>query len=100
MGGDWNGNRKGDWNVPLHGASQHFTNTKEDFIDFEIVKNAPKVKTASHTVLQVAGQGAILLSHYVNIRGAQVVKTTRIYPVMYIPGVGANLVCLGLPEVK
>jgi len=49
------------------GASQHFTNTKEDFIDFEIVKNAPKVKTASQTVLQIEGQGAILLSHLVNI---------------------------------
>jgi hypothetical protein len=49
------------------GASQHFTNTKEDFIDFEIVKNAPKVKTASQAVLQVEGQGAILLSHLVNI---------------------------------
>jgi len=46
------------------GASQH---TKEDFIDFEIVKNAPKVKTASETVLQIEGQGTILLSHFVNI---------------------------------
>jgi hypothetical protein len=66
------------------GASQHFTNTKEDFIDFEIVKNAPKVKTASQTVLQIEGQGTILLSHLVNIRGAQVVKTTYIYPVMLL----------------
>ena len=77
------------------GASQHFTNTKEDFIDFEIVKNAPKVKTASHTVLQVEGQGTILLSHLVNIRGAQVVKTTRIYPVMYIPRLSAKLLSMG-----
>jgi len=77
------------------GASQHFTNTKEDFIDFEVVKNAPKVKTASQTVLQIVGQGAILLSHLVNIQGAQVFTTTRIYPVMYIPGLSAKLLSMG-----
>jgi len=77
------------------GASQHFTNTKEDFIDFEIVKNVPKVKTTSETVLQIERQGAILLRHFVNIRGTQVVKTTRIYPVMYIPGLSAKLLSMG-----
>jgi hypothetical protein len=29
------------------GASQHFTSTKIDFIDFEIIKNAQEVTTAS-----------------------------------------------------
>ena len=52
------------------GASQHFTSTKVDFIDFEIVKNAPEVTTASaKAVLRVEGKGSILLSHFVENKG-------------------------------
>jgi histidyl-tRNA synthetase len=34
------------------GASQHFTSTKVDFIDYEVIKNAPEVHTASAKVLK------------------------------------------------
>jgi transposase InsO family protein len=78
------------------GASQHFTSTKVDFIDFEIIKNAPEVNTASaKAVLRVEGQGSILLSHFVENKGTRVVKTTRIYPVLYIPGLSVKLLSVG-----
>jgi len=70
------------------GASKHFTSTKQDFIDFEVVTSAPEVKTAAaNTVLHVEGKGAILLSHFVENHGTHTKKLTRIYPVLYIPGV-------------
>jgi hypothetical protein len=44
------------------GASQHFTSTKIDFIDYEITKNALEGNTASaKAVLHIEGKGSILL---------------------------------------
>jgi hypothetical protein len=38
----------------------------DDFIDYHVVANSPTVKTASKDAsLQIAGKGAILLSHFV-----------------------------------
>ena len=75
------------------GASQHFTSSKEDFIDFEVVTNAPEVKTASaKAILRIEGKGSILLSHLVENQG---VRTTRIYPVLYIPGLSVKLLSMG-----
>jgi len=79
------------------GASQHFTSTKQDFIDFEVVTNAPEVKTAAaNAVLHVEGKGAILLSHFVENRGIRTKKLTRIYPVLYIPGLSVKLLSMGV----
>jgi hypothetical protein len=52
------------------GASQHFTSTKEDYIDFEVISNAHEVKTASaKATLRVEGKGTILLSHLIENHG-------------------------------
>jgi hypothetical protein len=73
------------------GASKHFTSTKVDFIDYEVISNAPEVQTASKATLRIEGKGTILLNHLVKNRGTRVVKTTRIYPVLYIPGLSVKL---------
>jgi len=79
------------------GASQHFTSTKQDFIDFEVVTNALEVKTAAaNAVLRVEGKGAILLSHFVENRGIRTKKLTCIYPVLYIPGLSVKLLSMGV----
>ena len=78
------------------GASQHFTNTKDGFLDFEVVRNAPEVNTASaNAKLRIEGKGTILLSHLVEDKGSRIVKTTRIYPVLYIPGLSVKLLSMG-----
>ena len=78
------------------GASQHFTSTKEDFIDYEIVKNAGEVRTASaKAILRVEGKGSILLTHFVENKCRHIVKTMRIYPVLYIPGLSVKLLSMG-----
>jgi len=64
-----------------------------NFIDFDVIKNAPEVKTAS--VLCIEGKGTILLSHLVENCGTQVVKTTRLYPVLYIPRLSVKLLSMG-----
>ena len=78
------------------GASVHFTNEISDFIDYEEVKDAPKVTTAAKSApLQIIGKGAILLSHYVEKNGHRESKLTRIYPVHYIPGLSTKLLSMG-----
>ena len=78
------------------GASQHFTSMKSDFIDFEIVKNAGEVRTAAaKSILRIEGKGTILLTHFVENQGTRSVKTTRIYPVLYIPGLSVKLLSMG-----
>jgi hypothetical protein len=79
------------------GASQHFTSTKIDFIDYEIIKkNAPEVNTTSaKAVLRIEGKGSILLSHFVENKGTRVVKTMHIYPVLYIPRLSVKLLSVG-----
>jgi hypothetical protein len=78
------------------GASQHFMSTKIDFIDFEIIKNAPEVTTASaKAILRVEGKGSILPSHFVENKGTQIIKTMCIYPVLYIPGLSVKLLSVG-----
>jgi len=59
------------------GASAHFTNTKEDFIDYEVMTNAGEVTTAAaKATLCIEGRGSILLSHFVENQGSRVVRTT------------------------
>jgi hypothetical protein len=77
------------------GASVHFTPTKSDFIQYEEVKDGPTVKTAA-APLQIKGQGTVLLDHYVERNGQRIVKTTRIYPVCFVPGMSIRLLSMGL----
>ena len=63
------------------GASVHFTNNKDDFIEYEASERQP-VRTAAHTIW-VEGQGTVLLRHYLNGK----LVTTRLYPVLYIPAI-------------
>ena len=61
------------------GASQHFTSTKVDFIDFEVIKNAGEVRTAAaKSTLHIEGKGTILLTHFVENQGTCSLKTARI----------------------
>ena len=77
------------------GASQHFMSSKEDFIDYQVITNAPEVQTTSaKAILRVEGQGSILLSHLVENQGVPVVVTTCIYPVLYIPGLSMKLLSM------
>jgi hypothetical protein len=79
------------------GASVHFTMSKNDFIDYQEVANAPIVQTASKKAqLQIVGRGAILLSHYIEDQGRQIPVVTRIDPVFHIPGLGVRLLSMGV----
>jgi len=77
------------------GASQHFTSSKEDFIDFEAITNGPQVSTASKAKLRMKEKAQFLLSHLVENNGKRLVKTSRIYPVLYIPGLSVGLLFNG-----
>jgi hypothetical protein len=78
------------------GASLHFTSSKESFIDFEEIRDAPIVQTASaNAPLKITGKGTIILSHYVETNGRRVPAYTRIYPVHYIPGLSVSLLSMG-----
>ena len=70
------------------GDSAHFTNNKNDFIEYTPSERQP-VRTAAHTIW-VEGKGTVLLRHYVN--GTLV--TTRVHPVLYIPAKAMQLVAL------
>ena len=71
------------------GASAHFTNNKDDFIEYEPSERQP-VRTAAHTIW-VEGQGTVLLRHYLNGK----LVTTRLYPVLYIPAIATRLLSMG-----
>ena len=79
------------------GASQHFMSTKKDFIDFEVVTGALKVKTvAAKAILCVEGKVTILLSHFVENLGVHTKTPTCIYPVLYIPRLSVKLLSMGV----
>src|SRR6201984_1837554 len=70
------------------GASAHFTNNFDDFIEYTPANPSERtpVRTAS-TTIYVEGQGTVLLKHYHG--------TTRIHPVLYIPKLTTRLLSLG-----
>ena len=78
------------------GASMHFTYKLNDFIEYEPVKDAGFVRTASSASLRIEGRGTILLSHFVEKKGSREITTSRIYPVYYIPGLSAMLLSMGV----
>ena len=74
------------------GASAHFTNNKNDFIEYMPASESDRqpVKTAAHTIW-IEGQGTVLLRHYLNGNLA----TTRLHPVPYIPAMTTRLLSMG-----
>ena len=74
------------------GASAHFTNNKNDFIDYTPASESDRqpVRIAAHTIW-IEGQGTVLLRHYLNGNLA----TTRLYPVLYIPAMTTRLLSMG-----
>ena len=72
------------------GASEHFTFSRKDLVDYEKVQGSMKVQTAS-TSLEIEGQGSVFISCYVGNKK----KTIRLYPVYYISGFKARLLSLG-----
>src|SRR3984885_5518671 len=74
------------------GASAHFTNNKNDFIEYTPVSLSERipVRTASHTIF-VEGSGTVLLRHYIN----DSLVTTRVHPVLFIPTMSTRLLSMG-----
>jgi len=50
------------------GASVHFTMHKQDFIDFEEIRDSPIVRTASaKNPLRIKGKGTIILHFFIRL---------------------------------
>ena len=69
------------------GASLHFTNDIDDFIDYEVLEGDNMVRTAN-SVAQMIGKGTVLLA----LATGEVV---RIYPVYHIPSLTFRLLSMG-----
>ena len=70
------------------GASASFTMNKSDLTEFEqITDDDLIVKTAANdNTLMIKGKGALFITHTVVSGGKSQTKTSRLYPVYYIPG--------------
>jgi hypothetical protein len=79
-----------DW-VLDSGASEHYTNNRQDLVDFEFLDSEEKVLTAS-TLVPVVGKGTVFLSATVNGKAHPI----RIYPVFYCPQFKTRLLSLGM----
>ena len=69
------------------GASLHFTNDIDDFIDYEVLEGNNIVRTAN-SVAQMIGKGTILLALATE-------EVVRIYPVYHIPSLTCRLLSMG-----
>ena len=69
------------------GASLHFTNDVDDFIDYEEIKENTLVRTAN-PVAQIIGKGTVILA----LTTGEIV---RIYPVYHIPSLTCRLLSMG-----
>ena len=76
------------------GASSHFTHNIDDFIEYEATKSPILVKTASKPI-HIKGKGAVLITHDITHRGHVKSRTTRLYPVFYIPEITGRLLSVG-----
>jgi hypothetical protein len=79
-----------DW-ILDSGASEHYTNCRQDLVDFELLDSEQQVQTASALVPMI-GKGTIFLSAMVNGKA----HTIRIYLVYYCPKFKTKLLSLGL----
>jgi hypothetical protein len=78
-----------DW-VLDSGASEHYTNNRQDLVDFELLDSEEKVLTAS-SLVTVKGRGTSFLT--LNIDGKT--HSIRLHPVYYIPGFKTRLLSMG-----
>ena len=69
------------------GASLHFTNDVDNFIDYEVLEGNNIVRTAN-SVAQMIGKGTVLLA----LATGEVV---RVYPVYHIPSLTCGLLSMG-----
>ena len=76
------------------GASSHFTHSLNDFIEYEDIKTPIFVQTASQPI-HIKGRGAVLITHNIIHRGHTIKRTTRLYPVFYIPEITGRLLSVG-----
>ena len=68
------------------GASKHFTNNLNDFVDYKPLTK-PEFAYMAKGITPIAGKGTVIL--HTND------KTIRIYPVWYIDGLSTRLLSLG-----
>ena len=72
---------------PVSGASLHFTNSVDDFINYEVLEGNKSVKTANSSA-QMIGKGTIII---VLSTG----EAVRIYLVYHVPDLNCKLLSLG-----
>ena len=79
------------------GASASFTMSKSDLTEFkQITDDDLVVKTAANdNTLMIKGKGALFITHTVVSGGKSQTKTSRLYPVYYIPGLSIRLLSIG-----
>ena len=84
-----------DW-IMDSGASKHFTHELSDFAEYRPV-NGPMLTTAAKNApLQVKGEGTVSLTHTVfTSEGKEIVRTTRLSLVYYVPGMSTRLMSMG-----
>ena len=69
------------------GASCHFTNEINDFVEFEENVGPEQVVRTANSSTSIAGKGTVIFT----VNGEQV----RLYPVFYIPNLNDCLLSLG-----
>jgi hypothetical protein len=77
--------RQKEWIIDS-GASFHFTNSLDDFVDYEELKDKQIVRTANSSA-SIEGKGTIIL--------VLSKLVARIYPVYYVPTLTCNLLSMG-----
>lgn len=85
-----------DWLIDS-GASRHFTGDMNDFYDFRILNTGkPLMVSTPDATIQVQGVGTVFLDHVIeDSNGKEVIVTTRLENVYYLPGVKVKLVSMG-----
>src|SRR5258707_6690948 len=86
-----------DWMLDS-GATIHVMPSMNDFIDYQPYYSPQRVRTASGTdrVLQIRGQGTVLIQHVLTDKGIQCKELLWIQDVVYCPGVIAWILSLAL----
>jgi len=80
------------------GASMHVTFDESDFSDYQLIKDSPKIRTASKgSFLYMKGMGSVFVKHQVisNDRLTSEQVVTRLYPVFHIPNLDVRLLLVG-----
>ena len=72
------------------GASMHFTNDINDFVEYDPLKKPLRVQTASKdTAIHIKGVGSVVIDYMVEPSNGTVFKKTMcLHPVFFIPDLG------------